>query len=199
MSRAKQLFSVKLSDITNREGYPAYTRPIEEQYVQTLLTNTLGNTFYADNNTLLNESNKLHDKMLEENPEFAAKALVFARNKGLMRLQPIFGLAKLSSVSTELFLKVFSQVILIPFDLQDFMVILKSQGRGQGGRAIKRQIAQFLNTVSEYWAIKYNGRGRGYSLGDIVKTIHPKPINDKQKIYSVISSEKIMTKHLCLK
>ncbi|WP_434576981.1 TROVE domain-containing protein [Thermoanaerobacterium thermosaccharolyticum] len=181
MSRAKELFTVQIADTVNREGYPAYTRSLEEQYLQTLLTNTIGNTFYADSDTLLSEANALHDQMLERNPEFVAKALIFARNKGLMRLQPIFGLAKLSSVSTELFSKIFNNVILIPSDLQDFMVILEGQGRGQGGRAVKRQATQFLNTVSEYWAIKYNGRGRGYSLGDIVKTVHPKPINDKQK------------------
>ncbi|MEG6570621.1 TROVE domain-containing protein [Thermoanaerobacterium thermosaccharolyticum] len=181
MSRAKELFSAQIPNTANREGYPAYTRSLEEQYVQTLLTNTIGNTFYADSETLLAESNAIHDQILEKNPEFAAKALIFARNKGLMRLQPIFGLAKLSSVSRELFSKVFLQVILIPSDLQDFMVILEGLGRGQGGRAVKRQAAQFLNSVSEYWAIKYNGRGRGYSLGDIVKTVHPKPISDKQK------------------
>lgn len=181
MSRAKELFSVKMADTTNREGYPAYTRSLEEQYVQTLLTNTIGNTFYADSNTLLSEANALHDQMLEKNPNFVAKALIFARNRGLMRLQPIFGLAKLSSVSPELFSKIFTNVILIPSDLQDFMMILEGQGRGQGGRAVKRQVSKFLNSVSEYWAIKYNGHGRGYSLGDIVKTAHPKPISDKQK------------------
>lgn len=181
MSRAKELFSVKMADTTNREGYPAYTRSLEEQYVQTLLTNTIGNTFYADSDTLLSEADALHDQMLERNPEFVAKALVFARNKGLMRLQPIFGLAKLSSISTELFAKIFDNVVLIPSDLQDFFTILEGLGRGQGGRSIKRQVTRFLNNISEYWAIKYNGRGRGYSLGDIVKTVHPKPISDKQK------------------
>lgn len=181
MSRAQKIFSAQIPNTANREGYPAYARSLEEQYVQTLLTNTIGNTFYADSETLLSEADALHDQMLEKNPNFVAKALIFARNRGLMRLQPIFGLAKLSSVSTELFARIFDNVVLIPSDLQDFMVILEGQGRGQGGRAVKRQVARFLNNVSEYWAIKYNGRGRGYSLGDIVKTVHPKPINDKQK------------------
>jgi 60 kDa SS-A/Ro ribonucleoprotein len=179
MSRTRKIFSTPTT--TNREGYSAYTRSIEEQYIQTLLTNTVGNTFYADNSTLLQEANEIHDNMLKDDPVFVAKALAFARNKGLMRLQPIFGLAKLSSVSPNLFAKVFPQVTLIPSDLQDFMTIIEGQGRGQGGRAIKRQVTQFLNTISEYWAIKYNGRGRGYSLADIVKTVHPKPVSDKQK------------------
>ena len=181
MSRAKELFSTQVPSTKNRDGYPAYERSLEEQYVQTLLSNTIDNTFYADSEKLLKEANEMHDLMLEKDPEFAAKALVFARNKGFMRLQPIFGLVKLSSVSTDLFAKVFNKVILIPSDLQDFFTILEGQGRGQGGRAIKRQAANFLNSISEYWAIKYNGSGRGYSLTDIIKTVHPKPVNAKQE------------------
>lgn len=181
MSRARELFSIPIPDKKNRDDYPAYSRSLEEQYLQTLLTNTIGNTFYADSNELLQEADQIHDAMLKKDPEFTAKALIFARNEGFMRLQPIFGLAKLSAVSQELFSKAFKKVILIPSDLQDFLTILKGQGRGQGGRAVKRQIAKFLNSISEYWAIKYNGRGRGYSLGDIVKTVHPKPATYKQK------------------
>jgi 60 kDa SS-A/Ro ribonucleoprotein len=167
--------------ITNRDGYPAYERPLEEQYLQTLLTNTLGNTFYADKDELLQEATEIHDKMIQTDPEFAAKALIFGRNEGFMRLQPTFGLAKLAGVRPDLFAKVFDQVILIPSDLQDFFTILKNLRNGEGGRAVKRAAAKWLNNVSEYWAIKYSGRGRGYSLGDVVKTVHPVPKDDKQK------------------
>ena len=31
----------------NRDGYPSWERSIHEQHVQTLASNTLGNTFYA--------------------------------------------------------------------------------------------------------------------------------------------------------
>lgn len=180
MSRAKELFSSQIPDTKNREGYPAFSRTIEEQYLQILLTNTLGNIFYANSNELLKEANELHDTILEKNPEFAAKAMAFAREKGFMRLQPIWGLVKLSSVDRDLFAKVFPKIIRIPSDLQDFFTILKAEGRGQGGRLIKKVVAQYLNDISEYWAIKYNGRGRGYSFGDIVKTVHPKPKDARQ-------------------
>ncbi len=185
MSRAKTLFrnhtEIEKPTTVNREGYPAYQRPLKEQYLQTLLCNTLGNTFYATQDELLKEAAALHDEMLREDPEFAAKALVFARTEGFMRLQPTFGLAKLSGVRPDLFRRAFDRVILIPSDLQDFFVILKNFGRGQGGRAIKKAVAKWLNErLSEYWVIKYGGNGRGFSLSDIARVVHPKPVGGKQ-------------------
>ncbi|MCR8631531.1 TROVE domain-containing protein [Paenibacillus radicis (ex Xue et al. 2023)] len=181
MSFAKKLFSTIRPTIKNKEGFPAYTRSAEEQYVQTLVTNTFGNTFYADQQQLLTEAEEMHREMAQSNPLFMAKAIVYARNEGYMRLQPLFGLAILSAYRPDLFSKIFLNVVRIPSDLSDFLMILKGLGRGEGGRAVKRQVNRFLAGVSEYWAIKYNGRGRGYSLGDAIATAHPKPADLKQQ------------------
>ncbi|RKP49960.1 TROVE domain-containing protein [Cohnella endophytica] len=181
MSFAKKLFSAIRPTAMNKDGYPAYIRSAEEQYAQTLLTNTFGNTFYADQHELLTEAEQLHREMAQSNALFMAKALVYARNEGYMRLQPLFGLAILSAYRPDLFAKVFHKVVKIPSDLTDFLTILKGMGRGEGGRAVKRQVNRFLAGVSEYWAIKYNGRGRGYSLGDAIATAHPKPADMKQQ------------------
>jgi len=181
MSFAKKLFSAARPTTMNKEGYPAYARSLEEQYVQTLVTNTFGNTFYADQNALLAEADTLHREMAQSRPQFMAQALVYARNEGYMRLQPLFGLAILSAYRPDLFAKAFPQVVRIPSDLSDFLTILKGMGRGEGGRAVKRQASRFLSGVTEYWAIKYNGRGRGYSLGDAIATAHPKPADLKQQ------------------
>lgn len=110
-----------------------------------------------------------------------ARALVFARNEGFMRLQPLYGLAVLSAHRPDLFAQIFLDVVKIPSDLVDFLTILQGMGRGEGGRAVKRQINRFLSGVTEYWALKYNGRGRGYSLGDAIATAHPKPADMKQQ------------------
>ncbi len=176
MSRLTQLFSLPVCDIKNRDGYFGFQRPLEEQYLQTLLTNTLRNTFYADKNDLFQEAEFIHEQMLQKDAEFVAKALPFARQKGCMRLQPVYGLAKLAQTHKELFKEIFSKVILIPSDLQDFMTILEGSGHGQGGRAVKNTVAKWLNqNLSEYWSIKYNGKGRGFSLADIIQTTHPVP------------------------
>ena len=191
MSRVKQAFSVPVPTQKNEDGFPAYERSLEERYVQMLLTNTLGNTFYASGQRLLEEAGEMHASMIEADPEFAAKALVYARKNGYMRTQPVFGLVKLSASNLSLFKKIFSDVILTPADLQDFFTILKSEGRGHGGRGIKSTVARWLNdNLSEYWAIKYNGRGRGYSLTDIVKLVHPKS-EEKNALYQYLISGKV--------
>ncbi|MCD9020207.1 TROVE domain-containing protein [Cohnella silvisoli] len=181
MSFAKKLFTAFRPTTLNKDGYPAYVRSAEEQYVQTLVTNTFGNTFYADQHELLSEAGELHHAMAQSNPQFMAKAIVYARNEGYMRLQPLFGLVVLSAYRPDLFAKIFMKVVRIPSDLSDFLTILQGLRRGEGGRAVKRQVNRFLSGVSEYWAIKYNGRGRGYSLGDAIATAHPKPTDLKQQ------------------
>lgn len=181
MSMARKLFRSVRPNTYNKDHYPAFTRSVEEQYMQTLMTNTMGNTFYAKEQELIDDAEQLHHEMALRNPVFMAKGIRFARTEGFMRLQPLFGLAVLSLYRPDLFAKVFLDVVRYPSDLSDFLTIMKGLGRGEGGRAVKRQINLFLSGVSEYWAIKYNGRGRGYSLGDAIATAHPKPADLKQQ------------------
>jgi 60 kDa SS-A/Ro ribonucleoprotein len=182
MSRVTKMFGqtpvVPPTDSVNKEGYKAYNRTLEEDYLQTLLTNVMSNTFYSDSKELRKESGALHQKMVATDPAFVAAALPFARQKGYMRLQPTYGLAVLSGKSPKLMEQIFADVINIPSDFLDFMMLLNSMGRGEGGRAIKRAEAKWLNEkLSAYWIIKYGGDSHGYSLRDALLTVHPKPKN----------------------
>ena len=169
----------------NREGYPAWERPLKEQYLQTLLSNTFGNTFYANAKTMIAESTAIHDAMLLEDPLFASKALVYAREKGYMRTQPIYGLARLFGIGGgaegltgyELAQNIFDRVIRTPNDLADFTAIVKTLRKGEGGRAIKRAAGKWLiKNLDEYRVIKYGAeKSEGaYSLRDMLQVYHPK-------------------------
>ncbi|HLA45331.1 MAG TPA: TROVE domain-containing protein, partial [Aggregatilineales bacterium] len=169
------------ADGVNHEGFPTFHRSLEEAYLQVLLTNTLGGTFYASSNELFKGSLELHAQMAAENPAFMARALVYARNEGLMRLQPIIGLAYLAKANRELFHRIFNRVILTPGDLSDFVEIVRGDVTPGGmGRSIKRAVNTWLNSMSEYHAIKYGSGGQGYSLRDILRVSHPKAINSTQ-------------------
>ena len=183
MGRTQAIFSQTFSKehTTNHEGFSAFVRPCREQYVQMLLTNTMNNTFYATQQDLVDGAREMHRNAADEDPFFMAKALVYARTEGFMRLQPIYGLAVLSEASPSLFVQAFPSIIRIVADLADFFTILESMGRGQGGRAVKRMAADFLNRSDEYAAIKYGGSGRGFSFGDLVRVVHPKPKDAKQE------------------
>jgi 60 kDa SS-A/Ro ribonucleoprotein len=179
MSRITNIFNrkveVPVANTVNNSGHPAYTKDLKEQYVQMLMTNTFGDTFYVKSNDLINEAVSLTTKMLETDSEFAAKALVYARTQGYMRSTTIYGLARLSCFNTALFKAVFEQVIKTPDDLMDFMSVVKSLRGNEGGRAIKTTVASWIaKYLSPYWAIKYGAEKSGnYSLKDIIVLTHP--------------------------
>ncbi len=165
----------------NHEGFPTYQRSLAERYVQMLLTNTLGSTFYASQGTNYALALELHQAMLAANPLFAAKALVYAREQGSMRLQPIIGLVALSTVDLALFRQIFKRIILTPGDLQDFVQIVRSRQIRPGmGRAIKQTINAWLLNLSEYHAIKYGGTNAGSrTLRDVLRLTRPQPVDDR--------------------
>lgn len=194
MSRAKNLFGrrnegIILPDTKNFDGYPAYNVSLSEQYVQMVMTNTVGNTYYMSDNELFEYSLALHEKMKDTNPKFMAKAITYARNRGFMRLQPIVGLAYLSLCNDKsYFHAAFDKVILTPNDLTDFVTVIGNLRNGKGfGRTVKRAINNWLTNhrdqgLSQYHAIKYGGgEGTGkWTLSDIIRETHPIPKNSFQ-------------------
>lgn len=185
MSRTLNLFNrdrnpYAEADSMNPEGFPSFKRSLEEAYLQVLLTNTVSGTFYASQSELLSETLQLHAQMASTDTDFMARALVYARSEGLMRLQPIVGLAYLAKADLDKFRKVFRQIIRTPGDLSDFVEIVRGGvAPGGMGRAIKSTVGDWMNGMSEYHAIKYGTGGQGYSLRDVLRVAHPKPETDK--------------------
>jgi 60 kDa SS-A/Ro ribonucleoprotein len=171
-----------LTEERNRDGYPCFHRDWKEEYLQMLVTNTVSQVFYASEDSMLDDAISMHRFAADEDPEFMARALVYARNEGFMRLQPIVGLAVLSLASPKLFTKIFGKVVRILPDLVEFTLVLESLGRGQGGRTIKRAAAEKLASIDEYAVLKYAGEGRGYSLRDLLRVYHPKARDEKSDL-----------------
>lgn len=215
MRRANQMFgttSVPRSTqatTKNKDGYPAFERPVEEQYVQCLLTNTLGQTFYADSRDLLKEADALHQQMVKADPAFVAKALAFARKRGFMRTQPILGLSHLAGVKEAPFAQTFNDVIFTPNDLADFLTMIRSMRKGpvsvsfggkvrqrsddlrgsQGGSRIKKAAGKWLiEKLGEYWTVKYGAEKKGgaYSLKQMIQVLHPDAKGQKLPLFDYI-------------
>lgn len=170
------------ADTVNHHGFPAFSRDLKEQYVQLLLTNTVGGTFYASESELVDATFELHGRMLADDPAFMAKAVVYARSEGFMRLQPIVGLVYLSTLPDKgLFNTAFKRVIQTPGDLQDFVALVRGKRIRKGlGRSVKEAINQYLLNLSEYHAMKYGTGGQGYGLGDILRLTRPKGASPAQ-------------------
>lgn len=163
----------------NHEGAPCYVLGLEDQVLQVLTTNTLGNTFYASQQEIAQTTLDVLYRAVRECPEFLAKALVYARNEGLLKTVPVVGLVVLSTARDKGLLEaVFDRVILIPDDLRSFVEWCKSgkiRGRKGFGGCVVPLVRRWLVRMSEYHAVKYgSSASKGFTLRDIIRLSHPK-------------------------
>lgn len=190
MSKVQKLFK-KSENKKNFDGFAAYSVSIFEQYVQMVMVNTVGSTYYMDEKELFTYSVDLHEKMMKADPMFMSKTIVYARNKGMMRMQPVVGLAYLSRAADKApFHAAFNSVIRTPDDLIDFVSVAGSIRNGKGmGRTVKRAINNWLTAggkndagLSQYHAIKYGGGAKDgkWLLRDILRISRPIPKNTQQ-------------------
>ena len=178
------------ADKKNRAGQQAFSRSIEEDTLAVLTTQTLSNTFYVGQKELAKEFVEVLRKMSDKDPMFLAKALIYARNVGLMKLAPTVGLAVLSENKTDqgkaAFSKAFRHVIRIPDDLREFVELIRTGSFG-GKKALmgvrKIVVQNWLRHMSQYHGLKYgSANSEGITLRDILRLTHPLPkVLDRHK------------------
>lgn len=142
----------------NPEGQASFELSLRERFLNTLLCNMIGGTYYSDVSVLAEKAKKVHEEMLEEDPEFYAKALIYARNTGYVKEQPAIGMVYLTTLlKKDLAYKAFDRVIKIPSDITKFIDHAKSGAIRKGlGSTPKELIRKWLKErLSEYYAIKY--------------------------------------------
>ncbi len=172
----------QLAGHVNRAGAPSYQRSLKEQVLAVLSTGTLGDTFYASRDELAKEAVEVLTEARTECPHFLARALVWAREEGMMKTLPVLGLVVLSAgggKTKSLFEQVFARVVKTPDDLRSFVTIVKSGAiagrKGLGGMTVE-PVRKYLANMSEYHTLKYgSANSEGVTLADIVRLAHPKP------------------------
>jgi 60 kDa SS-A/Ro ribonucleoprotein len=188
----KNAYKASKTDVSNAHGVEAFRRGLEEQAVQVMMVGNLEGTFYATAKKLSRECIDVLTSMAEKDSEFLAKAIVYARNNGYMRLTPIMGLLILSKQDPQSFRKIFDRVILQPGDLQDFMTLVRSKTVRSTGKSVREAVGSWLNKISPYHVIKYGapqkkpGAGSPLNLRDILRLVHAKPKGEAGAIFSYI-------------
>lgn len=168
------------ASLLNHEGAPTFRRNLEEQVIQVLTTNTLSRTFYVSRGEITRETLEVLIEMRDKDPEFLAKALVYARNHGFMQFVPLVGLAILSTArDKDPFRLAFPKVVQTPDNLLEFVALCRSGKirKGLGGVA-PEATKTWLGGLTAYHAIKYSGASEGISLRDVLRMAHPKPTDD---------------------
>jgi 60 kDa SS-A/Ro ribonucleoprotein len=164
---------VPAADATNKERAPAYAYTPEHRLAQYAATGCLNSTFYADAEAQLA---RVLELCREVEPEFVAKAAVYARERGFMKDMPALLLAALAASDTRLLARAFPRVVDNAKMLRNFVQIVRSGavGRKSLGTAPKRLVREWLEARDDE-ALFRASVGQQPSLADIVRMVHPKP------------------------
>jgi 60 kDa SS-A/Ro ribonucleoprotein len=157
----------------NDAGGTAYTQSPELELVSLLLTSFASDGYYQKASDQLTRLEELIGKV---DPEFAAKALVFARDEFGMRSITHAGAAILSKrASGQPWATAFYDAIVVrPDDMTETISFAKNFNH-KVTNALKRGFAKAFDRFGPYQLSKYRGEGKGVKLVDVVNLVHPVP------------------------
>lgn len=163
------------TDTVNKAGAPAYAYDADHKLVQLALTGTFADRFYQSAGQ---ELAAVRDAAENADPEFLARAAIYARKTGHMKDMPAFLLAVLASRDSAAFIRAFGRVVDNGRMVRTFVQIMRSgqAGRKSLGSRPKALVADWLNTASDR-ALLQAYVGNSPSLSDVIRMIHPRPVN----------------------
>ncbi len=158
----------------NKAGGEAYVQSAELALVSMLLTNFVNSQFYRTENQSIAELKELLEKV---NPEFAAKAAIYARDKFAMRsITHVLAAELASKLSGVEWGKNFYDRVVNRVD--DMSEILSYYYQNKGSKmpnSIKKGFAKAFDKFDGYNLAKYRSDNKGVKLIDIVNLVHPIP------------------------
>lgn len=169
------------TDAVNEAGGAAYTFGPKHALAQLALTGTLHHTFYASAET---QMAAVMEAALAVDPQYLARAAIYAREHGYMKDLPAMLTAVLVEVDGPLGEAVFPRVIDNGKMLRTYVQLVRSGalGRKSLGARPKRLVRQWLaaRTGDELFRASV---GNDPSLADVVKMVHPKPKTEEHSAF----------------
>ena len=179
MQMNKTIFSSSKGPATNtinEAGGKAYKMSDKEALAQFAVTGCFNDTFYASAEA---QTDKVLALLKKTDEEFVAKTAIYARQNN-MKDMPSFMCAYLFSIKSKYFETVFDRVIDNGKMIRNFCQVIRSGvlGRKSFGSVGKRKIQEFITGRKNIFSILV---GNEPSLSDIIKMVHPKPLNKSQE------------------
>lgn len=158
----------------NLAGGEAYIETPELELVSLLLTNFVQDQFYRKAEDTLT---RLRELVAACDPEFVAKAAIFARDKFQMRSITHVTAAEVASRASgqPWARRFYNSVVVRPDDMTETIAYyIDRNGRRPLPNAMKRGFADAFSGFDGYQLAKYRGEGRSVSLVDVVNLVHPR-------------------------
>lgn len=162
------------ANAVNFEQAPAYQLSPQHRLAQYAATGCLNDTFYANAEAQLDTVLELSQ---EVDARFLAQTAIYCRERGYMKDMPTLLAAVLAAKGAAELLPAFDRVIDNGKMLRNFVQIIRSGavGRKSLGTRSKKLVQKWLNTATEK-ALLSAAVGTAPSLADVVKMVHPKPV-----------------------
>lgn len=166
--------NAKASKNINLAGGQAYSMTPEMELVTILLSSFVQDQFYRSAEDTLARVTELLTRV---DPEFAAKAAVYARTEFGMRSISHAVAAELTAGAsgTAWGIKFYDRVVRRPDDMLEIMAAFKAIGGKNPTNAMKKGFANAIGRFDGYQLAKYRGEGKGFKLVDLVNLVRPVP------------------------
>jgi 60 kDa SS-A/Ro ribonucleoprotein len=188
-------FLLPATDAVNEAGGAAYALTPEGALAQLASTGCLNSTFYASDQTQLEQVLALASAVP---PAFVARTAVYAREQAFMKDMPALLLATLSVRDPELFARAFPRVVTDGRMLRTFVQVIRSGavGRKSLGSRPKRLVREWLAARSGDELFRASV-GQAPSLADILKMVHPRPADEgRRALYGYLLGKGHDAEHL---
>ncbi len=160
--------------VTNLAGGDSYSQSPESALVSLLLTNFLRDQSYRTGSDALKT---LQDLVTQNDPEFAAKAGLYARHEfGMRSVSHVLAGEIAHNVKGQAWTKhFFDKIVHRPDDITEIVAYYMQQYGKPLPNAMKQGLAKSFNKFDAYQLAKYRGKTNKISLIDVVNLVHPEP------------------------
>lgn len=179
----------KAGDTINLAGGEAFSQSSQLELVSVLLTSFVTDQYYESANDTLTRLNELIGKV---EPEFAAKAAIYARNEfGMRSITHVVAAEVAARVKGEQWTKRFvAEVVRRPDDMTEIVAYYFGKYGRELPNSLKKGLALAFNKFDGYQLAKYRSEGKAVSLVDVVNLVHPVPVSkNREALQKLVNDE----------
>lgn len=182
------------SNVTNLAGGSAYKQSPENALVSILLTNFLKNQAYRSGTDALK---LLKDTIAQNDPKFAAKAGVYARNEfGMRSVSHVLAGELAHIVKGEAWSKQFyNEVVRRPDDITEIVAYYMQEYGKPLPNSLKKGLAKSFDKFDAYQLAKYRGKTNKISLIDVVNLVRPRPSDKNSDALKALVNDELRSEN----
>ena len=159
-------------DTLTYEGAQSWSKRIDQEWFNNLMSNMVEDGFYEDSATKLNRYIDLTKQMLElYGSKFVARAAYFARNDCGMRSISQVTAALLNNSKFDGKRDFYARYMHRPDDISEIFSFLESQGEKRS-HALVRGARDYLSSLNAYSLDKYKMLNKDWSMYDLINITH---------------------------